>query len=114
MGRWGGGWATIVSPRAAIEARVLVTDRMTPLRIGDRVVHHVGLPYHWGRNGMSTGDAANELSSVVLDPNSHIQEVKAFTVDIQPGRRPRGAAADALVAQYQQRAGVTDKTGTEV
>ena len=109
-----GGWATIASPRAAIEARVLVTDRMTPLRIGDRVVHHVGLPYHWGRNGMSTGDAANELSSVVLDPNSHIQEVKAFTVDIQPGRRPRGAAADALVAQYQQRAGVTDKTGTEV
>ena len=109
-----GGWATIVSPRAAIEARVLVTDRMTPLRVADRVVHHVGLPYHWGRNGLSTGDPANELSSVVLDPNSHIQEVKAFTVDIQPGRRPRGAAVNALVESYQRRAGVTDKTGTEV
>ena len=100
--------------RAAIEARVLVTDRMTPLRVADRVVHHVGLPYHWGRNGLSTGDPANELSSVVLDPNSHIQEVKAFTVDIQPGRRPRGAAVNALVESYQRRAGVTDKTGTEV
>ena len=28
-----GGWATIVTARAAIEARVLVTDRMRPLRV---------------------------------------------------------------------------------
>ncbi|SUA46288.1 Formate dehydrogenase subunit alpha precursor [Nocardia africana] len=109
-----GEWATIVSPRAVIEARVLVTDRMTPLTVADRTVHQVGLPYHWGPNGLSTGDAANELSSVVLDPNSHIQEVKAFTVDIRPGRRPRGAEATAMVADYQRRAGVTDKTGTGV
>jgi len=109
-----GEWATIVSPRGVIEARVLVTDRMTPVRVADRIVHHVGLPYHWGRNGLSTGDPANELSAVVLDPNSHIQEVKAFTVDIQPGRRPRGAAANAMVSEYQQRAGVGDNTGTEV
>jgi formate dehydrogenase major subunit len=109
-----GDWATIVSPRAVIEARVLVTDRMTPLKVADRIVHHVGLPYHWGPNGLSTGDAANELSAIVLDPNSHIQEVKAFTVDIQPGRRPRGDGANAMVTEYQQRAGITDKTGTEV
>ena len=49
-----------------------------------------------------------------LDPNSHIQEVKAFTVDIRDGRRPRGVEANAMVAEYQQRAGITDKTGTEV
>jgi formate dehydrogenase major subunit len=108
------GWATLVSPRGVIEARVLVTDRMSPLRVADRIVHQIGLPYHWGRNGLSKGDPANELSSIVLDPNSHIQEVKAFTVDIQPGRRPRGAQANALVVEYQQRAGITDKTGTEV
>ena len=29
-----GGWATIVSARTAIEARVLVTERMTPMVIG--------------------------------------------------------------------------------
>jgi Molydopterin dinucleotide binding domain len=41
-----GGWATIVSVRTAIEARVLVTSRMPALRLGDRVVHQIGLPYH--------------------------------------------------------------------
>ncbi len=43
-----GGWATIVSARTAVEARVLVTERMTPLVIGGRTVHQIGLPYHWG------------------------------------------------------------------
>ncbi|WP_431239765.1 formate dehydrogenase [Mycolicibacterium aichiense] len=109
-----GGWATLVSPRGVIETRVLVTDRIAPLRLGERVVHQIGLPYHWGPNGVSSGDAANELSAIVLDPSSHIQEVKAFTADIRRGRRPRGPDADALVADYQRRAGITDLTGTEV
>ena len=79
-----------MTARAAIEARVLVTDRVKPIRTNGRVVHQVGLPYHWGSRGLTTGGAANELSHVVLDPNVHIQEVKAFTCDIRPGRRPRG------------------------
>jgi Uncharacterized anaerobic dehydrogenase len=44
-----GGWATLVSPRAAIEARVLVTERIRPMRTrGGQVVHQIGAPYHWG------------------------------------------------------------------
>jgi formate dehydrogenase major subunit len=108
-----GDWATIVTARNAIEVRVLVTDRLAPLRVADRVVHQIGLPYHWGPNGISTGDAANELSSVVLDPNAHIQEVKAFSADIRPGRRPRGPDLPALVERYRQRAGITEHTGTQ-
>jgi formate dehydrogenase major subunit len=84
-----GGWATIVTSRTAIEARVLVTDRMAPLTVQGRVLHQVGLPYHWGTGGISKGDAANDLFPLVLDPNVHIQEVKAATCDIRPGRRPR-------------------------
>jgi formate dehydrogenase major subunit len=87
------GWATISTERAAIEARVLVTDRMAPLRVQGRVVHQVGLPYHWGSRGLSRGGAANDLFPIVLDPNVHIQEVKAATCDIRPGRAPRGAAS---------------------
>jgi formate dehydrogenase major subunit len=84
-----GGWATITTIRAAIEARVLVTDRLAPLTVQGRVLHQVGLPYHWGSRGLVTGDAANDLFPLVLDPNVHIQEVKAATCDIRPGRRPR-------------------------
>lgn len=106
------GWATIVSARAVIEARVLVTDRVPALTVHGRRLHQVGLPYHWGPNGYSTGDAANELVHLSLDPNTHIQETKAFAVDIQPGRRPRGPAARELVLDYRARAGIDAETGT--
>jgi formate dehydrogenase major subunit len=98
-----GGWATIITARTAIEARVLVTDRIAPLRVHDRVVHQVGLPYHWGGRGLTRGDSANDLVSIVLDPNVHIQETKAATCDVRPGRRPRGAALADLVETYRQR-----------
>jgi formate dehydrogenase major subunit len=107
------GWATVVTARTAVEARVLVTERMRPLRVAGRVIHQVGLPYHWGPNGYSTGDAANELTSVALDPNVHIQESKAGTCDIQPGRRPRGADLLAYMERYRREAGITETTGTE-
>lgn len=81
-----GGWATIVTSRASIEARVLVTERMTPLEVDGRTVHQVGLPWHWGTRGLARGDSANDLLEVVLDPNVHIQESKAATCDIKPGR----------------------------
>jgi formate dehydrogenase major subunit len=99
-----GGWATIISSRAAIEARVMVTERVKPLRVDGRVVHQVGLPYHWGGSGIATGDSANDLFPFALDPNVHIQEVKAATCDIVPGRRPRGAERLALVEEYRRRA----------
>jgi formate dehydrogenase major subunit len=84
-----GGWATISTARGEIEARVLVTDRIPPLRVRGRTVHQIGLPYHWGGSGLVKGDAANELISFVADPNTSIQESKALTGDIRPGRRAR-------------------------
>jgi formate dehydrogenase major subunit len=108
------GWATVVTARNCVEARVLVTERMTPLTVAGRRLHQVGLPYHWGTSGYSTGDSANDLAAMSLDPNSHIQEVKAFACDIRRGRRPRGPARAELVRDYQRRAGITSATGMEV
>jgi formate dehydrogenase major subunit len=85
-----GGWATLVTARAEIEARVVVTERMAPVAIEGDVVHQIGLPYHWGSRGLTTGDSANDLLEAVLDPNVHIQESKVATCDIRPGRRSRG------------------------
>jgi formate dehydrogenase major subunit len=96
-----GGWATIVSPRTAIEARVLVTERMRPLTVDGRALHQVGLPYHWGFKGLVKGDSANDLFPIVLDPNVHIQEVKAASCDIRPGRRPRGPALRRFVEAHR-------------
>jgi formate dehydrogenase major subunit len=100
-----GGWATVYSTRSAIEARVLVTDRIPPIEVQGRRTHQVGLPYHWGTRGLTTGGAANDLSPIVLDPNVHIQEVKAFTVGIVPGRRPRGKALVEFVERKRTEAG---------
>ena len=99
-----GGWATISTARSAIEARVLVTDRVRPVRVNGRVTHQVGLPYHWGSRGLTTGGAANDLLHLALDPNVHIMETKGLTCDITPGRRPRGAALARFVAQKRERA----------
>jgi formate dehydrogenase major subunit len=107
------GWATIVTARTAIEAKVMVTERIRSLTVAGRRTHVVGLPYHWGPNGYVTGDAANELLGIAMDPNVHIQESKVASCDIRPGRRPRGPALLRLVEAYRRRAGITIETGTE-
>jgi formate dehydrogenase major subunit len=100
------GWATVITARNAIELKVLVTDRMTPLRIQGRETHQIGVPWHFGHNGLATGDSANDLLSITLDPNVHIQESKVLTCDIRPGRRPHGPELRVLVEDYQRRAGL--------
>jgi formate dehydrogenase major subunit len=95
------GWATIFTERAMIEARVLVTDRVQPLHMDGKTIHQIGLPYHWGSKGIVTGDTVNDLLSIALDPNVHIQETKALTCDIRPGRRPRGPARKAFIDEVQ-------------
>ena len=108
------GWAHIITSRTAIEARVLVTNRMRPLRVQDRLVHQIWLPYHWGTQGLVTGDVVNDLFGVSLDPNVFIQESKVSTCDVRPGRRPRGPALLDYLDGYRQRAGQTVETGTRV
>jgi formate dehydrogenase major subunit len=105
-----GEWATISSARGAIEARVLVTDRMRPVQIDGRVIHQVGLPYHWGSRGLTTGGSANDLTHMALDPNVHIQEVKALTCDIRAGRRPVGDGLGRLVAELNAK-GIAARDG---
>ena len=107
------GWATIITSRAAIEARVMVTARMVPMTVAGRTVHHVGLPYHWGSRGASTGDSANDLLGLGLDPNVHIQDTKSQTCDILPGRRPTGPARKALVERHRRTGRSSDAVVTD-
>ena len=76
-------WVQIRTPRGAIRAKALVTRRIRPFHLGGgKVVHHVGLPWHWGYKGISTGDVANDLSALVGDPNVSIHEAKVFVCQV--------------------------------
>ncbi len=107
-------WAHVITSRTAVEARVMVTDRMAPLRVDGQMVHQIWMPYHWGQTGLTTGDVVNDLIGVVADPNVFIQESKVLTCDVRPGRRPAGPALLDYVADYRRRARITPETGTRI
>ncbi|KAH6853213.1 hypothetical protein B0I37DRAFT_348686 [Chaetomium sp. MPI-CAGE-AT-0009] len=72
----------------ALEVKVLVTERIRPVRLR-------GVLYR-----------AVHLLGIILDANTHIQEDKVSTPDIRPGRRPRGPELFEFVEDYRWRAGV--------
>jgi formate dehydrogenase major subunit len=84
-----GGWVTVSTPRAEIEARAKVTERMRPLHVAGRTVHQIALPWHWGYAGGQTGDITNDLIMLSGDPNVSIEDSKSFACDVRPGRRDR-------------------------
>jgi formate dehydrogenase major subunit len=73
----------ITSPRAEIRAKALVTRRLRPFVIDGKTIHQVGMPWHWGYEGLSRGDVVNELTSLVADPNVSIHEGKAFVCNVE-------------------------------
>ncbi len=82
-----GGWVTVSTARGRIEVRAMVTRRMRPLIVSGRVVHQVGLPFHWGFAGQVVGGNANDLTSLVCEQNTSMHEGKSFGCQVEPGRR---------------------------
>ncbi len=76
-------WVRISSPRGTVRAKALVTRRMRPFTIAGKVVHQVGMPWHWGYEGLSKGDIVNELTALVGEPNVSIHEGKAFVCNVE-------------------------------
>jgi formate dehydrogenase major subunit len=91
-----GGWMVIWNRRAAIEAKAMVTPRMTPLVVNGKTLHQIGLPFHWGFSGETPGGIANDLTSIVTDPNVSMHEAKAFTVNVRAGRVERPQSTDDM------------------
>ena len=93
-------------PRAAIEARVLVTERMqAAARAWTATSHQVGLPYHWGRTGLVTGDAGERAAAARARPQrAHLGvQGRHLRHPARPAAARPGAAR--LVAEYRRRAG---------
>jgi formate dehydrogenase major subunit len=98
-----GDWVTLVTARGEVEARALVTKRMRPFVIEGKTVHQVGLPWHWGYQGLARGDVSNDISALVADPNVSIHEGKVFSCDVRPGRRsaPAPELYQQMIAQNE-------------
>jgi formate dehydrogenase major subunit len=73
----------VENTRGSIQAIALVTKRFKPFRLNGKVVHQIGMPWHWGYAGLSTGDSANVLTPSIGDPNTTIPEYKAFLCRIR-------------------------------
>jgi len=80
-----GDFVTISSKRGSIQARALVTSRIKPFLIDGKRIEQVAIPWHFGFNGLATGDSANVLTEAVGDANTHIPEYKAFMCNIKKG-----------------------------
>jgi len=78
-----GDWVRVTSKRGSMKARALVTNRFEPFFIGGKLVDQIGIPWHWGYNGLATGDSANVLTPHVGDANTMIPEYKAFLCRVE-------------------------------
>jgi len=78
-----GSKVIVENTRGRVEGVAIVTKRFKPFQINGKVVHEVGLPWHWGYTGLSTGDSANLLTPHVGDANTMIPEFKAFLCDVK-------------------------------
>jgi formate dehydrogenase major subunit len=83
LGVVSGDKVRVFNTRGSIEAFVLKTNRIKKLTIAGQEVEVVGLPWHFGYQGIATGGSANSLTPRVGDPNTQIPEFKAFLVNIE-------------------------------
>ena len=73
----------VESARGQVNLVAVVTKRFKPFQMNGKQVHQVGIPWHWGYTGLSTGDSANVLTPHVGDANTMIPEYKAFLVNVR-------------------------------
>ena len=72
------------SNRGEIVAKAVVTKRIQPLTVAGKTVHTVGIPIHWGFEGLTKpGYLANTLTPFVGDANVQTPEFKAFLVNVE-------------------------------
>ncbi len=76
-------WVRISTPRGEIHAKALVTARLRRFVIAGKAVDHVGMPWHWGWQGLTRGDVVNTLTPMVGDPNVSIHEGKSFICNVE-------------------------------
>ena len=75
----------VTTERGSIEAVALITSRLRPFDVGGHMIEQIGMPWHFGYAGLSTGDSANMLTPTVGCANTSIPEFKAFLCNLEKG-----------------------------
>ena len=101
-----GGWVVVSSPRGEIEARALVTDRIQPMLVHDRVVHTVGLINQFGYQGEIVGASANDLTAMLLSADSDIHGAKSFVCALRAGRLDGAPSATPVATETEPKLGI--------
>jgi len=78
-----GDQVVVSSARGRIQMVAVVTKRWRPFTVDGKKVHQVGMPWHFGWQGVATGEVANDLTAHVGDGNTMIPEYKVFLVDVK-------------------------------
>ncbi len=79
-----GDRVVVKSKRGQIVAKAVVTKRIKPLKVNGKEVHTVGIPLHWGFDGLTkAGYLTNTLTPFVGDANVQTPEFKAFLVNVE-------------------------------
>ena len=77
-----GDRVTLETARGKMSGYALVTRRFEPFRHNGKIVHEVGVIWHFGYQGIVKGDSANVLTPHVGDANTMIPEYKAFLCNV--------------------------------
>jgi len=78
-----GDKVVVSSARGELTAVAVVTRRFRPLMVDGKLVHHIGVIWHFGYSGSAKGDSGNILTPHVGDANTTIPEFKTFLCNVR-------------------------------
>ncbi len=73
----------VKTARGLLGGAACVTKRLRPFDLNGKIVHQIGVPWHWGYIGKSRGCSANTMTPHIGDANTMIPEYKAFLCNIE-------------------------------
>lgn len=78
-----GDRVVVKTARGAAEGYAVVTKRFQPFNCNGKRVDQIGIIWHFGYEGLVTGDSANMLTPHCGDANTAIPEYKAFLCKVE-------------------------------
>ncbi len=101
-------WCKISSPRTQIRAKALVTRRMRPFKIDGKVIHQVGMPWHWGYEGLVHRRCGQRVD--VAGRRSERFDARGKSVRLQRGESVRAVIVLVTRARRKQSANTIRST----